>query len=92
MRNFSGIRNKLLHGHSIGSLTIDNNLERVSETRAGLGVDKLKTQIKLFIDINDGMRFFLDHLDNEGWSKKYIDDLKKEYLNYDFIPATFDVK
>lgn len=89
LRNFSGIRNKLLHGHSIGSLTNDENVTRVSEARSNLEIDKMKAQIKLFIDINNGMGFFLDHLDNDGWSEGYIDDLKNEYLNYSFIPANF---
>lgn len=89
LRSFSGIRNKLLHGHSIGSLTNDENITRVSEARSNLEVDKLKAQIKLFVDINIGMKFFLDHLDNDGWSKGYIADLKNEYLDYSFIPANF---
>ena len=89
LKSFSYIRNKLLHGHSIGSLATDENVTRVSETRASLIEGKLKEQIQLFIDINNGMMFFLDHLDNEGWSKGYIEDLKKEYLSYDFIPENF---
>ncbi len=89
LRSFAGIRNKLLHGHSIGSLTNDENITRVSEARSNLEIDKLKAQIKLFIDINNGMKFFLDHLDNDGWSDGYIEDLKNEYLNYSFIPANF---
>lgn len=34
-------------------------------------------------------KFFLDHLDNDGWSEDYIEDLKNEYLNFSFIPANF---
>ena len=83
------MRNKLLHGHSIGSLTNDENVTRVSEARSNLEIDKLKAQIKLFVDINNGMKFFLDHLDNDGWSEGYIEDLKNEYLNFSFIPANF---
>lgn len=89
MRSFSGIRNKLLHGHSIGSLTIDGNSAILSETKSNLEVNKLKNQIRLFIEINDGMRFFLDHLKNEGWNENFTKDLKKEYLSYDFIPKNF---
>lgn len=89
LKGFAGIRNKLLHGHSIGSLTDDENVTSISDARSNLDIDKLKTQIKLFIDINNGMKFFLDHLDNDGWSDGYIEDLKNEYLNYSFIPANF---
>lgn len=89
LKGFAGIRNKLLHGHSIGSLTDDENVTSISDARSNLDINKLKTQIKLFIDINNGMKFFLDHLDNDGWSESYIEDLKNQYLNYSFIPANF---
>jgi len=89
MRNFAGVRNKLLHGHSISSLVIDEKIERKSDTRLNLEEKKLKTQIKNFIEINEGMRFFLDHVDNESWSGNYIEDLKKQYLSYDFLPGKY---
>jgi len=89
MRNFSGIRNKLLHGHSISSFTIDEKITRLSDTKSNLEEKKLKTQIKDFIEINEGMRFFLDHVDNKSWSRSYVEDLKKQYLNYDFIPENY---
>ena len=89
LKNFTGIRNKLLHGHSIGSLTVGNKPRRDTEARSALEINKLKEQIRLFVDINKGMQFFLDHLDNKGWNKNYIEDLKNEYLSYDFIPVNF---
>lgn len=90
--NFSGIRNKLLHGHSIGSLMVDNHVSFVTETKKILNVENLKKQIKLFIDINDGLQFFLDHLDRGGRSESSINRLKKQYLDYCFIPKNFLIK
>lgn len=89
MRTFSGIRNELLHGHCIGSLTIDGGLAKLSQAKKDLELNKLKNQIRLFIEINNGMRFFLDHLKNEGWNENFTKNLKKEYLSYDFIPKKF---
>jgi len=89
MRNFAGVRNKLLHGHSISSLVIDEKIERKSDTRLNLEEKKLRVQIKNFITINEGMKFFLDHVDNKSWSRSYVEDLKKQYLDYDFIPEKY---
>lgn len=86
LRSFAGIRNKLLHGHSIGSLTTEDNITHQTEARINLNVEKLKQQLKLFVEIHEGMKFFLDHLDVEGWNEEYIEDLKVQYLSYDFIP------
>lgn len=89
---FAGIRNKLIHGHSIGSLTTGDGSTRLTKTKEALELERLKLQIKLFIDINKGMQFFLDHLnlDAKGWTKKYIEDLKNQYLTYSFIPTFFN--
>ncbi|MEK7597198.1 MAG: hypothetical protein AAB441_00965 [Patescibacteria group bacterium] len=92
LRTFSGIRNKLLHGHSVGSISIDENQPQVTETKKVLDLNNLKRQLRLFIDINNGLRFFLDHLIIEGSRDNYIKDLKKEYLDYSFIPEEFNFK
>jgi hypothetical protein len=89
LRDFSEVRNKLIHGYSIASLTTSTGLNQSTKTRKLLNLTKLKKQIKLFIDINEGMKFFLDHLNIENWSREYVKDLKGQYLNCDFIPKPF---
>ena len=89
LRTFSGIRNKLLHGHSIASLMVDEQTTRISSARSNLTFDKLKVQIKLFIEIYDGMKFFINHLELEGMDQGFKEDLITQYLTYDFIPEKY---
>jgi len=89
LKVFAGVRNKLLHGHSIGSFAVGDSPRRNTEAKKALELNKLREQVKLFVDINKGMQFFLNHLAIKDWSKKYIEDLKKQYLTYDFIPNSF---
>lgn len=88
MKNFAGIRNKLLHGHSIGSLSSSTGTVE-TEARSNLELTRLKKQTQLFVEICSGLKFFLEHLVIEGWSQEYIRDLETEYITTDFIPKEF---
>lgn len=84
MEQFSEVRNKLLHGHSVSTLFPHEGPERASEVRALLSEENVKKQIKLFKFILKGMRYYIDCLEGDFISngKEY---LKKEFLNDDFF-------
>lgn len=85
MRNFSEVRNKLLHGHSI-STTFDGERNRHSELRKMLNPDFLKEQIKKFCFIMKGMRFYLDCLDSR-LTPAEKEQYKKSFLDDSFLPV-----
>lgn len=84
LRRFCEIRNRLLHGHSISTISIDEEYIIHSKTREAINEDRLKEQIRLYKEILSGMRFFLNRL-ADGTSNDLIKDFEKEYLNDDFI-------
>lgn len=84
MRDFSGARNKLLHGHSISTI-FEGDKSRHSETKKMLNPDFLKEQIKKFCFIMEGMRFYIDCLDSE-LSPAGKEQCKKSFLDDGFLP------
>lgn len=84
LKNFSQLRNQLLHGHSI-STVFDGNENKHSSLKNNLTLEKLNTQIKSFRLILEGIRFYLDCLDTHipDETKKMF---KNTYLNDDFLP------
>lgn len=83
LRNFSGMRNRLLHGHSISTI-FDGKESRNSQLKQKITLRNLKIQIKEFVFILKGMSFYLDCLESSLTisGKK---DLQKEYLSDDFL-------
>ncbi len=81
--HFSEIRNQLLHGHSISTLTLEGKKHQ-SAVRRKMNQETLAKQLALFQDIVKGMNFFLNHLvvDRPGLDKKELVD---KYLNVDFL-------
>jgi len=84
IRLFSEVRNKLLHGHSISTIS-DNKGKRHSEVKNKLSPNFLKEQIKRFCFIMEGMRFYLDCLDSELTPVKK-EQYKKSFLDDGFLP------
>jgi hypothetical protein len=84
IRQFAGIRNKLLHGHSIASLDYTENT-RHTETKLAITNEGLRAQIKLFIAIQKGLAFYLQHL-NTSWTGDGKSRLVSSFLDYNFIP------
>jgi hypothetical protein len=84
LRDFSGVRNKLLHGHSISTI-FDGEKNRYSELKKILNPDFLKNQIKKFSFILEGMRFYLDCLDS-GLTEHGKEQYKKSFLDDSFLP------
>lgn len=65
LRNFSEIRNKLLHGHMNGQMFYVTE-GRTTQTRAFefSSEDTMKTQIESFLFILEAVRFYFDHLES----------------------------
>lgn len=85
MRDFSGVRNKLLHGHSISTI-FDGQKNRHSEVKKMLNPDFLREQIKKFCFIMKGMRFYIDCLDS-GLTPAGKKQYKKSFLDDSFLPV-----
>jgi len=83
LKDFSGIRNQLLHGHSICSIS-ERGSSKDSELKKKLNREYLDKQIKNFKFILEGMRFYLDCLES-SFTKSGKEDLKKIYLNDEFL-------
>jgi len=87
LKNFASIRNKLLHGHSIITV-IDDDGARSSQTKELLNKDHLKKQVKKFLIILEGLRYYLDCLDSSLTSAGK-ESYKKDFLDDSFIPDSY---
>jgi hypothetical protein len=81
LKEFSGIRNKLIHGHSISTL-IEGGDVRQSSLLRSLTDENLKKQIDRFKFIMDGMIFYIGCLDLSNVDKEHY---QTEYLDYSFL-------
>lgn len=83
LKNFAGVRNKLLHGHSISSI-FSNGETKHSALKKNINREFLIDQIERFKFVLEGMRFYLDCLDS-SYTENGKEALKNEYLNDDFL-------
>ncbi len=83
LKNFSEPRNKLLHGHSISTVTNEAGA-RHSQARSLTSQERIKKQIENFRSIVEGMRFYLDCLES-GLTASGKESFKEEYLNDGFL-------
>jgi len=83
MRSFSGIRNKLFHGHSISEISKDGITSK-SELKKKLNTDNLQKQIDDFNFITEGLSFYLRNLETT-FTEAGIEQLINTYLTFDFI-------
>jgi len=84
MRSFSEARNKLLHGHSISTIS-EGSQKRHSEVKKMLNPKFLNEQIIKFCSIMEGMRFYLDCLNSE-LTPSGKEQYKKSFLDDSFLP------
>jgi hypothetical protein len=84
--NFCEIRNKLIHGHSILTITKDEKNSN-SYLKKKLNETTLKDQIDTFITIIKGFRFFLDCMES-SLSPNGKESYKEEYLSDSFLTDT----
>jgi len=85
IKQFSEVRNKLLHGHSISTLFPHEGPKKASEMRALLSEEYVKEQIERFKFILEGMRFYIDCLEGNFINPKGKEYLKKEFLSDNFF-------
>jgi hypothetical protein len=83
LRSFAEARNKLLHGHSIRTISNGNEI-RHSKLKAFICKEKLNEQIVKFRFICEGMRFFINSLDS-NISKQQRETFINNYLDDNFI-------
>jgi len=83
LRQFSEVRNKLLHGHMNGQVTYSE--EHRVETRAFelVSEENMNSQIEIFKFANEAVGFYFDHLETSISSEG-----KKDIKNF-FLPKTF---
>ena len=85
LKDFTGIRNKLFHGHSVSSIFQKEKWNK-STTKESLNLWFLGEQIRKFRFILDGVRFYFDCLET-SWTDSGKDDLSKQYLDHSFLPG-----
>lgn len=87
LKSFSSIRNQLLHGHSISTVT-DERGHHHSKLKESLNKKALEDQVQKFIFILEGMRYYVDCLDSpfNGSGKE---SFKNSYLDDTFIPENY---
>lgn len=84
IKDFAGVRNKLLHGHSISTI-LEEGIKTRSRLKKEINVKKMKKQIVKFCFIVEGMRFYLDCLDTI-LTEAGKESLKESYLEDNFLP------
>lgn len=87
LRDFSFIRNQLLHGHSISTVTDENGVHH-SNLKKFLNEDALQKQVRKFLFILQGMQFYLGCLDSP-LTPAGREAYKKSYLNDEFVPTKY---
>lgn len=84
LRAFCEIRNQLLHGHAIATITDSSGVRRDSVARGNINYDRLVQQLNDFRFIIDGVNFFVSHLD--GISEAEKRHYRQDFLDYSFLP------
>lgn len=89
LKSFCSIRNSLLHGHAIATVS-GTEIPEPQDTvirKSIVSGKKVKEQLNRFRFIMDGMTFYIDCLDD--LSDEDRNRYKSAYLGYDFLPKDF---
>ena len=89
MRDFSEVRNRLLHGHSVLTMHTFEGETYESKSKKMLTHDFLKKQVEKFISILNSILFFNEALDWGGSGSDPRSFAKEQYLSDAFIPKAF---
>jgi len=84
VKDFAGIRNKIMHGHAIATINEEGSSKHTALRKLVLTDDALREQISKYKKIVDGVNFYLDSLSDKSFQPQ-IQHYKK-YIAYDFIP------
>jgi len=87
LKDFSSIRNQLLHGHSISTIS-DEEGTRQSRLKKSLNDEALSGQIKKLLFVFEGLRFYVDCLESSLTTSGKA-AFKKAYLDDTFIPDRY---
>lgn len=83
--NFSGIRNKLLHGHTIMEISnTDGGIEQ-SKTFELIKENTIDNQIIDFKFIIEAVEYYFDHLKESSISKEKQEEFKNQFLDKTFL-------
>ncbi len=85
MKNFSEIRNKLLHGHSIMEISDGNGATERSRTFELLKEETLQNQIIDFKFIMSAVKFYFDNLKESNITESGKEAFKNQFLSTDFL-------
>lgn len=83
LRNFTEVRNGLLHGHSVSTST-DESGSRDSHARNLTRQERIEKQMNDFRFILEGVRFYFDRLDSSITSSGK-EDFKRAFLDDGFL-------
>ena len=83
IRDFNAVRNKLLHGHSIGSIFSEDGVSN-SKARTLITPDNMTKQISKFKSIMIGVKYYFDCL-KSPISPNEKEEFKLAYLDYSFL-------
>lgn len=87
IKDFSKMRNKLLHGHGVIEIFEEGGSQKSTLSKE-LDLNKLQQQIESFTFILNGLAFYFKHYTQGGWTEagkqQYIDS----YLDTKFLPTT----
>ena len=84
IRNFSEIRNKLLHGHAIMEISSNGTREQ-SRAFELLTEVNLQAQVNNFKFIMEAVEFYFEHMKNSNFTEHGKNSLKKQFLYIDFL-------
>ena len=84
LRNFSEIRNKLLHGHMNAQITFANGKTGQSKASELISEQSMQKQIENFKFIINAVAFYFDHL-KSSLTDDGKERLKKQFLATDFL-------
>ena len=87
IKRFSEMRNKLLHGHSIGVLHADGKKTHSALSKK-LNLDTLQKQVVSFHTILEGVAFFFEHCTQGGFTEHGKQQYIEAYLDTAFLPVT----
>ena len=84
LKNFTEIRNKLLHGHMVGQITYEDGRTSTTKTSKLISEITLNNQMESFRYIMEAVGFYFDHL-KTTLTKNGKEDIKQFYLDTSFL-------
>lgn len=87
LRNFCGVRNALIHGHSMYEITDFQGRNKQTKAFALLTEETIKRQIEAFIQITNSLDFFIRAMVSMNFTDSGKEKMVKGFLTTDFLFA-----